>query len=664
MNNFNPFLEAHNSKLINYEHNWVNFVRNGKINYSVIRKEVVDSWKRCKDIGLDPYTTESLAFIDKNQLKKRIKNNSNLIYTACSFMKSLYKLVKGSNFRVDIADKEGYILKSIGDKEILNFSKKTNSFPGANLSENASGTNSISLAIIHKKPFQISGAEHYLHIFQEWTCSAAPIFDDKKELIGILNIAGRFELVHHHTLCMAISTAKAIENELKLQKTNLQLDQNNSKLKATLNSITDGIIYINNEGLITQINFKIEKLLDINADKIIGKKAIDIINSSPSLDTILNSADILEHYEIIIHGKNNDYNCLLNVKRIYNEKNEINGIIFIFTHLETIQKLANPSEKNIAYFTFDNIIGQSAKFKKAINLAKKAAGINFRVIIQGESGTGKEMFAQAIHNNSSRQNKPFIAVDCGAIPRELLESELFGYERGSFTGARKEGKAGKFELANGGTLFLDEIGNMPIEMQIKMLRVLQENQVTRIGGEHPIPIDVRIIAATNADLKEEVEKNNFREDLFYRLNVFYIKIPPLRERKEDIPILVDHFLENNPSPLNKKKIDNKAMAVFQSYSWPGNVRQLHNVIERSMVMAKKNCIKVEDLPPEIVHESYHSIKNTTTKIIPLEDATTNYILKTLEITNGNISKAADMLKISRTTVYNFIKKTGPGRFSI
>ncbi|HHY90608.1 MAG TPA: sigma 54-interacting transcriptional regulator, partial [Clostridiales bacterium] len=603
MSIFNPYYYAYNPELLAFENAWVNFLKKGQIKDSVIKKEVAESWKRCLKFKLDPLSTTSPELLSPQKRRERVKKNKAVLDVAYPFMKTLYQLVKGSGFCVNIADSEGYILKSIRDKDMLEFCEKTRSFPGANRSEEVSGTTSIALAIIHKKPIQVAGAEHFMQIFQRWTCSAAPILDERKNVIGVLNVAGRYELVHQHTLGMVAATAKAVENEIRIHKINAQLIQNNSQLKATLSAVTDGVVYIN-KGIITQINSEMSNFLGRDASEVIGRKVYEEIVTSPDLGKILNG-DIegKRHYEIILKGKEKNYNCLLNIQCIYDNNEEEIGKVLIFTRTEEIQMLASKINKHTAYFTFSDIIGESKKMKQCIDLAKKAAEYNSRIVIEGESGTGKEMFAQAIHNRSRRKNNPFLAVDCGAIPRELLESELFGYESGAFTGARKEGKPGKFELANGGTIFLDEIGNMPMEMQVKLLRVLQEEKIIRVGGNQPIPIDVRIIAATNANLEEEVKRGNFREDLFYRLNVFYIRVPPLRERKEDIPILVQTFLKKNSSGKNDLKIDKRAMKILETYDWPGNIRELNNVIERAVIMSDGDCIRRENLPLGILRKN-------------------------------------------------------------
>lgn len=311
-----------------------------------------------------------------------------------------------------------------------------------------------------------------------------------------------------------------------------------------------------------------------------------------------------------------------------------------------------------AIYTFDKIIGKSKNFVSIVEYAKKISDSTSTVLITGESGTGKEVFAQAIHNSSSRRDKVFIAVNCGAIPSNLIESELLGYEEGAFTGAKKGGNAGKFEMAHGGTIFLDEIGEMSLETQVRLLRVIEEGVVSRVGGSKQIPVDVRIIAATNKDLQEEVNKGNFRKDLFYRLNVIPLGLPPLRERKEDIPILVDYYMARISKKLNKKKfnIDNRVMKKFLEYEWPGNIRELENVIEL--------IVNTEKIPDYIlkIHKTSVVAKNKATESsinfesMKLEDVEKNHIIKVLKTFSGNISLAAKAMGIGRNTLYRKMEK--------
>lgn len=345
---------------------------------------------------------------------------------------------------------------------------------------------------------------------------------------------------------------------------------------------------------------------------------------------------------------------------------DINDFYFLsrkLDSLENIQKCYHKkSEKNRrAKYFFKDIVGNSSESKNVKILAKKSANTNSNVLIVGESGTGKELYANSIHNASNRRLGPFIKINCGAIPAELLESELFGYEEGAFTGAKKGGKKGKFELANGGTIFLDEIGDMPMCMQVKLLRVIQEREVERVGGNILNKIDVRIIAATNKNLEQLVKKNKFRVDLYYRLNVIRINVPPLREIKEDILLISDFLIKkvSNKLGIYIKGISKEAKEYLYNYNWPGNIRELENVIERSANLLDSDfIIKPQHLPKEIL-KSYivkiHVEKNKYLKDI-IAELEKEVICNCLEKNNGNKNKTSKILGISRASLYKKISE--------
>jgi DNA-binding NtrC family response regulator len=303
-------------------------------------------------------------------------------------------------------------------------------------------------------------------------------------------------------------------------------------------------------------------------------------------------------------------------------------------------------------FNFEGLIGESPEMKKVFELIKIVAPQDTTVMIRGESGTGKELIARAIHMNSPRRYYPIIPVNCGAFTETLLESELFGHEKGAFTGAQYRRK-GKIEMANGGTLFLDEVGSVSPKMQVELLRVLETKQFTRVGGNEIVKVDFRLISATNENLEKLVEEGKFREDLYYRLNVFTIYVPPLRERRSDIPILANYFVQKFARQMNKPilKISDEAMEILLNHSWPGNVRELENAIERAMVVGKPPEIKPSDLP-------FHLEKVNSFESDALEEVEKNHIQRVLKKYDWNISKAASALNIDRVTLYNKIKKYG------
>jgi two-component system response regulator PilR (NtrC family) len=304
-----------------------------------------------------------------------------------------------------------------------------------------------------------------------------------------------------------------------------------------------------------------------------------------------------------------------------------------------------------ARYDFSNIVGQSQQMQEVFKLIQKVAKTKGNVLITGKSGTGKELVARAIHFNSDRASKPFVAINCGAIVGTLMESEFFGHKKGAFTGAIRD-KDGFFKIASGGTLFLDEVGDIPLHLQVKLLRAIEEGQITPVGGTNPIKVDVRIIAATNRDLQKDMEEGRFREDLYYRLNVVEIKLPSLNERREDIPLLVDHFIKKYNYELKRKVIgtDNETMRILMNYPWKGGIRELENVIERALILCEGDYITKEDLPPNMVKEEY-----STAMPDRLKDAVDvferEHIIKILKRTKNNKEQAAKILDISLSSLY-------------
>jgi len=323
-------------------------------------------------------------------------------------------------------------------------------------------------------------------------------------------------------------------------------------------------------------------------------------------------------------------------------------------HQELVEENLSLRQKLEDRYRFENIIAKSSKMQRVIEVIKVVAKSNATVLITGESGTGKELVARAIHSQSHRRNKPFVAVSCAALPESLLESELFGHEKGSFTGAYAQ-KKGKFEFANGGTLFLDEVGEMSANIQVHLLRVLEEKEFTRVGGNEPIKVDVRVISATNKDLRKAIEKQEFREDLYYRLNVVNIELPPLRERKEDIPLLAEHFLHKFAMENRKEvtEFSSEAIEFLLAYDWPGNVRELENAIERAIILSNDSPITTADLPQENL-----SLVVSASIGKNLKEVEKSHILNVLRETGENYSEAARILGVSRMTLYNKAKEYG------
>ncbi|KLR75418.1 MULTISPECIES: sigma-54-dependent Fis family transcriptional regulator [Geobacillus] len=608
-----------------------------------------DSWLRSKKAMVDPFRPYGwIKEIDNEKYRS-------LIDWSLPLMEGLYSIVKGSGFLVILCNENGQLLLSIGDREPLARAEEIGFIAGADWSEQVMGTNAIGTSIAIDRPIQVFAEEHYTKICQSWTCSAAPIHDPDGRIIGVLNMSGPYEKVHSHTLGMVVSAVKAIEYQLKLHENAEKNVMMQRFLEATTNNMKEGILIIDRDGKIVKANNQLKKLFRIPQLQLEEKKLDDLFND-PSICS--NHPLHLQNQELHLSVKpsNAVHHVLVDKIPIYEKKERI-GSMIIVKEIEKVRQFVNHLSGNQAKITFADMIGQHPCFIEKMNEARLAAATDSNVLILGESGTGKEMVAQAIHNESKRRNKPFIAINCGGIPRDLLGSELFGYVDGAFTGAKKGGSAGKFELANGGTLFLDEIGEMSLEMQVLLLRVIQEKEVMRIGGHKVIPVDVRIIAATNKDLRREVQKGSFREDLFFRLNVMPIVLPPLRERKEDIPLLVRHFIERLAHKRDKPfpEIRSDFLEALMQYDWPGNIRELQNIIERVLNQCTKPMLTAADLPEEIFQPSCSSQVRENVDI-SRNEIKKQSIIEALKQCNGNISKAARYLGISRSTFYRQMDK--------
>jgi PAS domain S-box-containing protein len=475
-------------------------------------------------------------------------------------------------------------------------------------------------------------------------------------------MSGNYRLLHKHTLGMVVGISNAIESALVTEKKVYELSTTNRFLKTIIESINDGLVILDKEGKITHLNSIAGGILGKEPPDAIGEPINKLIKTNFSLFDILNNRKGYLEKEITItpFGSKESFQYLLTEKLVEDYEGKSQGILALFKEMRKVHRLVGGIIGAKARFNFSDIIGNNKKLKRAVNLAKTASVSSCKILIQGESGTGKEIFAQAIHNNSNRRDNPFIAINCAAIPRDLVESELFGYEEGAFTGAKRGGRPGKLELAEGGTFFLDEIESMPLESQPKLLRVIESNQLMRIGGNKIITTDVRIISSTNQDLLLAVKKGNFREDLLYRINTVTVDIPPLRERKDDIPILTKYICNKIGSRLgkNKIKIYKQALKSLCNYNWPGNIRELENVLESAILLSKENIIKIDDIPESVKCFKTHnlSIEQIEKKDNFLVDIEKEVILKALKEAKGNISKASKVLGIDRSTLHRKMKR--------
>jgi len=640
---------------------WKKYINSGKIDFNVVRSPIVESWLKCAKDGVNPEDGRGHNVLEYYKLKALVEENQELIDIVEPYMKNLYNVLGKSKFIIVLTDAQGYVLQSFGDWDVIEDAQILDFIPGACWREEDVGTNAIGTALRVARPIQVVGPEHFCVTHHSWTCSAVPVFDENNRTIAILDISGPVQAIHAHTLGMVIAAAEAITMKMRIQRKNAELGNVTKHMDLILNSTSNGIIVVDKFGNVNNINQVGRQITSGLKDEVIGKPFNSLFCSErTSNHETLFISELYSNNELAVKEKFGSNRYMASGTPITDEKGGETGGIIILRHVNEVDSKGSQLSGNSAKFKFCDILGESKAITETISIAMHAAKSLSNILLHGESGTGKELFAQAIHNQSNRAAGPFVAVNCGAIPKELIGSELFGYVGGAFTGAKRDGSPGKFEMACGGTIFLDEIGDMPFEQQVALLRVLQEKRVIRIGSSKVVPVDVRIICATNKDLMKEVEKGTFRKDLYYRLNVISITVPPLRDRREDIILLAKSFIKKFAGEPGKRfDMDPEAVSCLIEYNWPGNVRELQNVIERMVNLADEERIGISQLPAEILNCSLSKPEpqeltigeNKRERRELFAENERNRILACLGKHGGNVSSTAKELEISRNTLY-------------
>ncbi len=523
-----------------------------------------------------------------------------------------------------LIDPDGYVLSLSGNKQTLKRAKHINFVEGVKWTEAAVGTNAIGTALQIEEAIMISGTEHYSVASHSWSCAAAPIHNDDGKLIGVLDFSCPIEFSHPYMLGMVTSIAHAIERECSIR-----VHQNELQLIHRFLDVIDSdeqVVICNHRDVI------------VSASKRVRERVCNW--SRMKLEDLM-------HYGL---------KTKLEVP-VYSSDRMIGKCIYV---KENKQEKLFSTSPFINGITFPGVIGTSDSFQHTLEEIKLVSPTDASVYVCGKTGVGKEYVARAIHENSPRKNGPFIAVNCGSLPKELMESELFGYAEGAFTGARRQGYKGKFEQADGGTIFLDEIGEVPPEMQVALLRVIQERTVTPIGSSKEVPVNIRIITATHKDLLRLVEEGKFRQDLYYRLHVYPLYVPSLIERKEDIPYFIKHFCEQkNWNVVFPKSICNQ----FYQHTWPGNIRELLNVLERIYILSqgREICEKQISFLLQTMMGNQHQLalqaENKAENALNFrEKIQRDSMVEALEKTNGNVSLAAKLLDVPRSTFYKRMQR--------
>jgi transcriptional regulator of acetoin/glycerol metabolism len=617
------------------EQNWERFQLTGTIpNYQ--RSLILSSWDRCKQNNVDPLKQEAKIVYSDYSLKEKKEQNQILLDFAKPFMEELFQYFSHQNITVALCDCNGIIIECRANKTLFPKLERHQFFPGADWSEKTAGTNAFGTALLEDKPLQIFSSEHYCQGWHPWVCSSAPIHDPlTKQVIGVLDMTGEKKLVQAHDIHFVMNQARKIEQAIGMYV----MKDYYMPFQSLFGSIQEPIIIFDKMGKIILNNEAATYLLQVSEGmvftEILGLSQHHIFQ--PSSDSF--------H----VNGYQKD-GTMWNIKiHPYKIGSQLLGGIAVF---QPYSAKLSARKKFTTRHDFSEIISHNQSMLSIIEKAKKAAFSTRNLLIHGETGTGKELLVQSIHAFGPRRMQPFVAVNCGAIPKDLIGSELFGYEGGAFTGAKTNGAKGKFLLADKGTIFLDEVGDLPLDIQVYLLRVLEEREIVPIGGTEGIPIDVRVICATHKNLKDEVIKGNFREDLYYRLNVISLTMPPLRDRKEDIPFIVEKFLSTEKPNYQLSK---QALEMLLQYDWPGNIRELRNCIDQAVFHAESSVILLEDLPEDMRkgmnNQSNNSKINAKSRKVDREK-----LLQILKETGGNVTKASKLLNISRMTVYRKISE--------
>lgn len=628
-----------------------------------VREDILTSWKRCRAHNVDPLITKPTKLADRSEIERRLAANRDLLKVSDPAILHLYQFLNDIRIFISVSDADGYLLSVYGDTSAID---PQHDILYTAWSEKDIGTNPIGTSIEEDRALQIFGYEHYSRFPHHFAGAGTPIHDPNGKIIGAISITTTINEQQPHTLAMIVMTAYSIEKQLQLQDSTRSIQHAYQHINATINSISEGVVVIDSNGEICRVNNVFAQQLGVQAALLVGQSVIDFI-PDPTLKQAILSCTPFSDRMTKLNVRGTHFPCMISLHPMVYEG--IREAVLIFTEFSRACKLAATLNSSQTPNTFDSIIAVSSNFRRVVSEAQLYAHNDSTVLLLGESGTGKDVIAQAIHNESARRTGPFVPVNCGAMQKELVTAELFGYEPGAFTGAKRGGSVGKFEYANGGTLFLDEIGEMPLEVQPILLRALESRTITKLGGKTPIPINVRIIAATNRDLYSAVAAGTFRSDLLYRLDIFSLRLPPLRERKEDIPALIESLTMHMNVKYGKAVtgLSSDALELMTRYDWPGNIRELKNYMERCVVLTETSEIEANILPAILRSASpaADTHNNPFSPDLPQANLTDNSdhcraaeLRRLLEQHHWNITRVSQAFGVTRATIYRRMKRYG------
>ena len=607
------------------------FFSGGRVREGAVAEAIERYWRRCLNNGLDSTSPIVNELITSQELAQRCDRHELLLSHARPEMATLNEQIAHTRSMVILTDDEGFILHSLGDDNFLSEAQRVALSPGCSWNEGQRGTNAIGTALMERAPITVQGAEHYMERHHILSCSAVPIFGAANELVGTLDVSNDYLKPQQHTLALVKMAAQMIENRLFRASCKGEFALHFHARPEFIGTLWEGIAVFNSDGSLVSLNRS-------------GQFQLELAGSARGVqfDRLFD----MPLHAMLSRGASSEQ--LIFPLRLANGAR-------LFARLEIAQERPAPKAearpKRTSAANFDMLNSGDPRVARAIAQVKMVLRQDIPILIEGETGVGKELFARAIHDASMRASGPWVAVNCAALPEGLIESELFGYEEGAFTGARRRGNQGKIEQAHGGTLFLDEIGDMPLALQARLLRVLQERSVTPLGGGKPRPVEFALVSATNQKLREKVERGEFRADLYYRLNGLAVSLPPLRQRT-DLPALLGLLLQVEHA--EQAEFTPAVMALFRKHPWPGNIRQLHNVVRTALALANGEPITDLHLTQDFLDDMERSVEPMTDKST-LDNLAGEAIRAALRAHEGNVSAAARQLGISRNTMYRRMK---------
>ncbi len=630
---------------------WEGFIEKGTVS-KALRPVVVASWQRSQSHGI-PVSRNEAPLAPEVELTQSLSAHRCLLEAARPVLNQARLFLADANSMIILTDSSGVVLETAGDPRAIDFGRLIHLEQGGHWQEADIGTNAIGTAIAEANPVQIHGLEHFCSDVKRWTCAATPIWHPQEaELLGVVDISGPVRTFNPQSLAFAVALGRQIEGRLAQA---IEYDHerllHHVVMKRSLWSNTD-VVAIDRHGRIVFGPESVLQNLERERPGLIANGRVSFLKN------LLPSAWSVRLSELLPNSS---------TELVVDHDRQLGAILVLHKRRpRSVSIQTQPIRERLV--PFEEILGESAIMQLTRERAQKMATFSAPILIEGETGVGKELFARAIYGASQAAGGPFVPVNCGGIPRDLVGSELFGYAEGAFTGAKHQGHTGKIEAADGGVLCLDEIGEMPLDLQPFLLRVLEDGVIYRVGSNDGRPVCIRLLALTHRDLLAEVNAGRFRRDLYYRIAPMRLSIPPLRDRGEDVGLLVHHFARLAAAGLGRTepRFDSKVLALFRAYSWPGNVRELRSVIENMILLGDPNLLRIEDVPIEVRRQvnpplAAPALEPSLSASPKLKQNECAAIESALATTGGRLAAAAKLLGISRSTLYRKLDRYGIAR---